>query len=153
MTEYKATYKTKYDAGGSGDNVIPDGYVNTVEKVWMDTFSFTSVLTTADTVAIATIPKNKKITSIEIYFPNLTPTDVTINVGTTGDANKFLDGVPIATSLTETGALVAREKALMNNTDGFQFVTTAATDIFLALSNKAITAPTAGTIKSIVRYT
>ena len=30
---FKAANKTKYDAGGSGDNVIADGFIKTVEKV------------------------------------------------------------------------------------------------------------------------
>lgn len=147
MTAFKGVNVTKYDAGGSGDNYIPDGYIKSVEKVWMDSFSFTAVLTTADTVAIATIPPNKKITSVEVYFPALTPTDCTINVGITGDADKFIKTAPVATSL------VAINKVESNNPDGFQFVTTAETDILFSLANKAITAPTAGTITTIVRYT
>ena len=153
MTAFKGANKTKYDAGGTGDNIVADGYIKTVEKVWMDTFTFSAILTTADTVAIATIPANKKITAVEVYFPALTPSDCTINVGTTGDADKFIAAAPVAKSYAETPGLVALEKITMDNTDGFQFVTTAATDIFFALANKAITAPTAGTIKTIVRYT
>lgn len=158
MTEFKAANKTKYDAGGTGDNIIKDGFIKTVEKIWMDTFSFTAVLTTADTIAIATIPANKKITGIEVYFEGtdgtgFVPTDVTIDVGTVGDANKFIEAAPVAISLTETGALAGIAKVVMNNIDGFQFVTTAATDIILSLSNKAITAPTNGTITTIVKYT
>jgi len=147
MTAFKGVNVTKYDAGGSGDNYIPDGYIKSVEKVWMDSFTFSAVLTTADTVAIATIPPNKKITSVEVYFPALTPTDCTINVGITGDADKFIKTAPVATSL------VAINKVESNNPDGFQFVTTAETDILFSLANKAITAPTAGTITTIVRYT
>jgi len=143
MTAFKGVNVTKYDAGGSGDNYIPDGYIKSVEKVWMDSFTFSAVLTTADTVAIATIPPNKKITSVEVYFPALTPTDCTINVGITGDADKFIKTAPAATS----------NKVESNNPDGFQFVTTAETDILFSLANKAITAPTAGTITTIVRYT
>lgn len=153
MTAFLGANKTKYDAGGTGDNIISDGFIKTVEKIWMDTFTFSAVLTTADTVAIATIPANKKITAVEVYFPTaMTPSSVTINVGTTGDANKFISAAPVATSVTETGALVAVQKAVMNNPDGFQFVTTAATDVFLSLS-AAITAPTAGTITTVVKYT
>lgn len=143
MTAFKGVNVTKYDAGGSGDNYIPDGYIKSVEKVWMDSFTFSAVLTTADTVAIATIPPNKKITSVEVYFPALTPTDCTINVGISGDADKFIKTAPVATS----------NKVESNNPDGFQFVTTAETDILFSLANKAITAPTAGTITTIVRYT
>jgi len=153
MSEFLGANKTKYDAGGSGDNIISDGYIKSVEKIWMDSFAFTAVLTTADTVAIATIPANKKITAVEVYFPTaMTPSSVTINVGTVGDANKFISAAPVATSLTEAGALVAVQKAVMNNPDGFQFVTTAQTDVFLSLS-AAISAPTAGTITTIVKYT
>jgi len=153
MTAFKGANKTKYDAGGSGDNNIGDGYIKTVEKVWMDTFSFTAVLTTADTVAIATIPANKKITAVEVYLPaSIAPTDVTINVGTVGDPDKFIDAANINSA---DAAFVGGNgrKLTMNNPEGFQFVTTAATDIFLALDNKAITAPTAGTITTVVKYT
>lgn len=153
MTAFKGVNVTKYDAGGSGDNYIPDGYIKSVEKVWMDSFSFTAVLTTADTVAIATVPANKKITSVEVYFPALTPTNATVQVGISGDADKFIKAAPVATSLTETGALVAINKVESNNPDGFQFVTTAETDILFNLASVAITAPTAGTITTIVRYT
>ena len=152
MTAFKGANVTKVEAGG-GDNYVPDGYIKTVEKVWMDSFSFTAVLTTADTVAIAKIPKNKKITSVEVYFPALTPTDCTINVGISGDADKFIKTAPVATSLTEAGALAAINKVVSNNPDGFQFVTTADTDILFSLANKAITAPTSGKITTIVRYT
>jgi len=143
MTAFKGQNKTKYDNGGSGDNIIPDGYIKTVEKVWMDSFAFTSVLTTADTIAIATIPKNKKITGIDVYFPALTPTGATLVCGIAGDADKFIQSAAVGTG----------EKLSMNNVDGFQFVTTEETDILVALDTVAITAPTAGTITTVVRYT
>lgn len=151
MTEFKAANKTKYDNGGSGDNVISDGYIKTVEKIWMDSFTFSAVLSTADTVAIATIPKNKKITGVEVYLPaSIAPTNATITVGTAGDADKFIDSAPC--SLLQTSA--ARELVKKITMDSnFQFVTTAQTDIFLAFDTLAITAPTAGTITTIVRYT
>jgi len=153
MAEFKGANKTKYDLGGTGDNIIPDGYIKTVEKVWMDSFTFSAVLTTADTVCIATIPANKKITGVDVYFPSLTPTAATITVGTVGDSDKFISSTRVSSSTTETGALAAINKVSMNNPDGFQFVTTAATDVYLALDTVAITAPTAGTITTVVKYT
>ena len=36
MTNYQATNVALYVAGGSGDNLIPDGYVKAVEKIWLD---------------------------------------------------------------------------------------------------------------------
>ena len=32
----EAANVAKYNAGGSGDNIIADGYIKTVEKVWID---------------------------------------------------------------------------------------------------------------------
>lgn len=154
MTEYKGSNVTKYDAGGSGDNVIADGYIKTVEKIWMDSFTFSAVLTTADTLIIATIPANKKITDVIVTFPTaLTPTTSTINVGVTGDTDKFIAAaVPVAES-GAAGGQAARTVVRMNNTDGFQFVTTAETDIILSIGVTAMTSPTAGTIKTVVKYT
>lgn len=156
MTAFKGANKTKYDAGGSGDNCVADGYIKTVEKVWMDTFSFTAVLTTADTIAIASIPPNKKITGVEVYFPSLTPTTSTILVGTADDEDKFIDDSRAVGYVGASGAVIAAvNKAVMNNPDGFQFVTTSTTNttIYLKIGVIAITAPTAGTITTVVRYT
>lgn len=64
-----ATYLTKKDAGGSGDNVVPDGYIKSVEKVWLDTYVYSSASTVGATTLIefASIPVGKKVTGIEIY--------------------------------------------------------------------------------------
>ena len=154
MTAYKGANKTKWDAGGSGDNVISDGYIKSVEKVWIDSFAYTSVLTTADTVDIAVIPANKKITDVIVTFDSgITPTTSTINVGMAGDSDKFITAaVPVAES-GAAGAQAARTVVRMNNTDGFSYVTTAETTIQFSIGVTAMTAPTAGTIKTIVKYT
>lgn len=156
MTNFVAANTTKYDAGGSGDNYIADGYIKTVEKVWMDSFAFTAVLTTADTVKIASIPPGRKITDVMVTFPTaLTPTTSTINVGITGDTDKFIAAaVPVAES-GATGGQAARTVVRMNNTDGFQYVTTGSTTtgIYLSIGVTAMIAPTAGTITTIVKYT
>jgi hypothetical protein len=155
MTAFVAANLTKYNAGGSGDNIIADGYIKSVEKVWIDSFAFTSVITSADTIDIASIPPNKKITGVEVYFPAITPTSATITVGTLDDTDKFIDSatvnVPLDESATQTDLNVIR----MDNEDGMAFVTTSTTNttIQLAFDTIAITAPTAGTITTIVRYT
>jgi hypothetical protein len=157
MAAYKGANVTKYDAGGSGDNIIADGYIKTVEKVWMDTFTFTgTVLSTADTIAIASIPPNKKITGVEVYIPaSLTPTTATINVGISGDADKFIDDGRVVDTVGASGAMATSQVVRMNNPDGFQFVTTSTTNttIYLSIGVIALTAPTTGTITTIVRYT
>lgn len=154
MTDFKASNVTKYDAGGTGDNIISDGYIKTVEKVWMDSFEFSAVLTTADTVVIAEIPANKKITDVIVTFPTaLAPTTSTVQVGITGDVDKFIAAaVPVAEA-GAAGGQATRTVVRMNNTDGFQYVTTAVTNIILSIGVTAITAPTAGTIKTVVKYT
>jgi len=154
MTAYVGANTTKFDAGGSGDNCISDGYIKTVEKIWMDSLTFTSVaLSTADTIKIASIPPNKKITGVEVYFPTLTPTTSTILVGVTGDTDKFINAPSVDINASSVVAGVG--KVVGNNPDGFQYVTTGSTNtsIYLMIGVTAITAPTTGTIKTIVRYT
>lgn len=65
----KATNVTLYDAGGSGDNIIADGFIKTVEKVWIDTITISSSLTAGVGAIfdIAKVPAGKKITGIEVY--------------------------------------------------------------------------------------
>jgi len=152
MTAFKGANATKVAAGGSGDNYIADGYIKTVEKIWTDSFAFTAVLTTADTIVIATIPAGKKIMGVEVYFPAITPTTSTILVGIAADTDKFIDS-PVVGAVGASGALAGLEKVSMNNADGFQYVTTAETDILLRIGVTAITAPTAGTITTKVLYT
>jgi len=147
MTAFIAANLTKYNAGGSGDNVVSDGYIKTVEKVWLDSFAFTSVITTADTIAIASIPPNKKITGVEVTLPaTWASTATTINVGISGDTDKFIDAAVLTNS---------KEKVIrMNNNDGMQYVTVGTTNTTIYLSvGTAITAPTAGTLKTVVKYT
>jgi len=155
MGAYKGANVTKYDAGGTGDNIISDGYIKSVEKIWMDSYTWAAVLTSADTITIAKIPPNKKITGVEVYFPAITPTTATITVGTEDDTDKFIDSAttnqPQGEEASQTDVQVLR----MDNADGMSYVTTgtAMTNIVLKFDSVAITAPTAGTLKTIVRYT
>jgi len=161
---------TKFEAGGSGDNIIEDGYIKTVEKVWIDTYTiaFTNTLTA---IAICEVPENKKIVSIDIeIYTSLTQTSGTISVGymydaanvlATGGCADFLAPttltsnatrtsialpfglvqVPTATSCTITPGVLA----------GFQAVTGGTkTTVAIKLNNWIMTT---GTIKSVVRYT
>ena len=153
MTAFLGANKTKYDAGGSGDNIISDGYIKTVEKVWIDSYATgTTPVTSADTICIATIPANKKITGVEVYIPaSQGPTGATITVGTVGDTDKFIASTAI-TQFIDSAVNEDIGVIRMNNPDGFSFVTTAATDIFLAFDTVALTT-TNGTIKTKVMYT
>jgi len=85
MAIVKGANVTKYDAGGSGDNVIADGFIKTVEKVWIDTYSVTAAIPTTTSIAIAKVPKGKKLTDVIVYLPVLGGASAslcTVNCGT-----------------------------------------------------------------------
>lgn len=65
----KANNITKYDAGGTGDNIIADGFIKTVEKVWIDTItvSASNTVGVGAIFDIAKIPVGKKVTGVEVY--------------------------------------------------------------------------------------
>ena len=169
----KSANVTKYDAGGSGDNIIADGYIKAVEKIWMDsyTIAFTG---TNDTIVIARLPENKKITGIvcEIYS-TISQTSGTVSIGySVDDANdlaatgvsNFLAPYTITHNLTRTSIAIPGV-GLLNSSNytgvgltiayavfaGVQGVTTGTqTSIALKLNNWTMTT---GTVKTIVRYT
>ena len=167
----KASNVTKYNAGGSGDNIIADGYIKTVEKVWIDsyTIAFTG---TNDTIHIAKLSENRKITSIDIeIITSVSQTSGTIGIGysvddtndllSTGVAN-FLAPITVTHNATRTsislpggsilgGTATSSTVALTMVNAGFQGVTSGTqTTIAVKLNNWTMTT---GTIKSIVRYT
>jgi hypothetical protein len=157
----KAVNVTKYDAGGSGDDYIPDGYIKSVEKVWLDNYTLTSVITLTNTsIAICTLPVNKKITDILISIEtSASQTSGTISVGfTTDSAIDTLVGITNVThnqTLTTIsllqGVLPSTANVAVGKHAGSQFVTTG-TRVTIALKLNNWTMST-GTIKSIVRYT
>lgn len=159
------TYTTKYQAGGSGDNYIPDGFIKTVEKVWMDsyTIAFTNTNTTID---IAVLPLNKKIVSVGVeIFSSLTQSSGTVSIGFSTDANidTLLPASTITHNLTRTsivlptgifsGNVLAGGSGVIQYGPmaGFQFVTTGTqVTVSIKLNNWTMTT---GTVKTIVRYT
>lgn len=147
MSTLKGVNVTKYDAGGSGDNYIADGLIKTVEKIWTDSYTVTAAVTTADVIKIAKIPKGKKLTSVEIFVPVMgTVTNSTINLGN-GDAQDATFGTLATWDTTAT-----REVSLSDLAGtGMAYEMTADTDISISFS--PATTITAGTIKTVVRYT
>jgi len=158
----EASNVTKYNAGGSGDNVVADGYIKTVEKVWIDsyTIAFTG---TNSTIDIAKLDANKKITGIEAYiYTTAAQTGGTVSIGFSTDAavDTFLAPTTLTHNKTVTtidlwGAGVAQQNLTTAAMDGalagFQKVTDGTqTTISIKLNNWTMTT---GTIKTIVRYT
>ena len=171
MVNYTATNVALYQLGGSGDNLIPDGYIRTTEKVWIDYYTYSTasaaLLTTADTLLIGYIPANKKIIGCEVYIPTtFAPTNCAINVGPSYSTSLLISNSTQYLVSAPSLGTSAFNKVTLNNPAGFAFVVTSSTTavsggtilqnvntpIYLSLS-VAITAPTAGTISTILRYT
>ena len=94
----------KFAAGGSGDNVVADGYIRTVEKVWLDsyTIAFTNTNTTVD---IAVLPLNKKVTGVDVIIETTAAqTSGTVSVGFSTDASvdTLLPATNVTHNLTKT---------------------------------------------------
>ena len=157
------TYTAKYQAGGSGDNVVPDGYIKTVEKVWLDsyTLAFTNTNTTID---IAVLDPNKKVTSIDLVIDTTaSQTSGTISIGFSTDTavDTLMKPVTITHNLTSSsihlpaagilGAAVALTQPVSMNATGFQLVTSGTqVTVSVKLNNWTMTT---GTMRTIVRYT
>lgn len=151
-----ATYMTKYAAGGSGDNVIPDGYIKSVEKTWIDTFVFSSALTigTGMVIDIARIPQGKKITGIEVYGLNAAAISATstnavsigARYGTTAitNATQFLAATTLGTVTFDNIPLIATANLAKELTGAFH-------TIFLQFT-AASPSITGGTLVTKVRY-
>lgn len=72
MANLKGTNVTKWDNGGSGDNYIADGYIKTVEKVWIDSITMgTTALGSDDTLELCVLPDAAKLQDLILYMPAL----------------------------------------------------------------------------------
>jgi hypothetical protein len=152
---------TKFNAGGSGDNVIADGYVRTVEKVWLDSYDLSDTASTNTTISIAVLPENKKITGVDVSIESTSShTSATISIGFATDS--AIDTLFPATNVTHNKTLSTlslfgsslgnlNSAAAAGKNGGFQKVT-AGTQVTVAIKLNNFTM-TNGTLKSIVRYT
>ena len=159
---YFSANVTKYNAGGSGDNYIPDGYIKTVEKVWMDTYTIAFTLTKT-TLDIAVLPPNKKITSIQVMIEtSASQTNGTLALGFSTDAAVGVLKAPgvISHNLTCSTLSMPQSNVLNAATalvglgdtlSAWQKVTSGTQcTITLQFNNWTMTT---GTVKTIVRYT
>lgn len=146
---------TKYDAGGSGDNIISDGYIKSVEKVWIDSYAVTAAIPSSTSICIARLKKNQKVTEIIVHLPPVGTGDTKVHCGTgatTSTSQYFgvltLDGD--AQGLTiDTGT--AGTVRLNANAGNFGTALPADQGVFLTLD--PATSLTGVTIRSIVKYT
>lgn len=161
---YSGTNVTKYNAGGAGDNIVPDGYIKTVEKVWMDSYTIAFTLTKT-TVDIAILQKNKKLVGIALQIETtVSQTSGSLALGFSEDSafGSIMGQTSIAHNLTvstislpaigQSGfGVLATGFGGPTQLSAFQKVITGTqTTITLQFNNWTMTT---GTIKSIVYYT
>lgn len=153
----KGVNVTKFDAGGSGDNIIPDGFIKTVEKVWLDLYTFSSSATIGigTVVEIAKIPAGKKITGIEIFGLNAAAISATSTNAVSIGARY---GTGIVTNATQFLAATTLGTATFNNipilaNSGLNVEVTSSTHTIYLYFTGANPSITGGTITTKVRYT
>jgi len=155
MATLNAANVTKYLAPG-GDNVISDGYIKTVEKVWIDSYTIAAAIASTSSIQIAKVPKNKKITDIIVDMPVITAPATTCTVRCCTGATTATPGL---LGILQNAAGVA---AQTNTFDGGTVCTlhlasgyrnqVMPVDVGVYLNCTAISI-TAGVIKTIVKYT
>jgi len=163
MTVLKGTNMTKFDTGGSGDYCIPDGYIKSVEKVWIDSYAVTAGLSpTNGSILIGYLPRDKKLIEVEVRTPALMTeaTTSSIHLSTTASDGATAGDLGIMRSLKEDG--VADFELIEPNhwvMPGGAFLTTSSTiaalPIYITFHNAGgeDTVVTGGVIRSIIKYT
>ena len=158
MAIVKGANVTKYEAGG-GDNTISDGFIKTVEKVWIDTYSVGAAIPSTTSILIGKVPAGKKLTDVIVYLPVLSGVATTgtvnctttiVGAGTTGTLG-FLKTNGVINTITS----LASESCVRLGPTGALQELTADSDIYIVIdANAGVgTTTTGGTIRSIVKYT
>uniref|UniRef100_A0A6M3XPH8 Uncharacterized protein n=1 Tax=viral metagenome TaxID=1070528 RepID=A0A6M3XPH8_9ZZZZ len=154
MATLKAANVTKYDAGGSGDNIVADGLIKTVEKVWIDTYAVAAAIPTTSSLMIARIPKGKKLTDVIVYLPVLSAAATTSTVYLETAASTTVSAWGGALEALGTGSYAVATATIgtvrLGQTKVFSEF---AADTALYLMINPATTITAGTIKTIVKWT
>lgn len=158
MATLKAANVTKYDAGGSGDNVISDGYIKSVEKVWIDTYAVTAAIASTSSILIGYVPMGKRLKDVIVYMPAMTllPTVGSVHLGTGATVAAGVLGImrsdnfagetyPLSTTTTLRLSPGKQDTVLDTGSDVGIYLTIHISD--------GDTESTTGTIKSIIKYT
>lgn len=154
----KSANVTKYDAGGTGDNIIYDGYIKTVEKVWIDTYTYsaTNTIGTGLVIEVAVLPQGKKVTGIDVYgLQSLSATSTNaVSIGTkiaagTTHATLFLGATTFGTAALFGNININPIKAVSN----LPYELTGGTNRIFLQFTAANPTITVGTITTVVRYT
>jgi hypothetical protein len=157
MATVKGVNVTKFEAleagGVSGGNYIPDGFIKSVEKVWIDEYVMSTALATTSSILIARIPKGKKVTNVRVYLPIISDPGTTCTVycctGASTSVTTYFGALKGSTKVTAvdggTASTVSLEPSKALQELG------ADTGIYIMLDIEVTV--TGGTIRSIVKYT
>jgi hypothetical protein len=154
MASLYADNVTKVRAGGSGDNIVADGFIKTVEKVWIDTYTVSAAIPSTSSLCIGKIPKGKKLTDVIVYLPVLSAaaTTSTVYLGTAATTSTSTWGgalEPIGSG-AYTVATATISTVHLGQTKVFEGMPD---DVELFITIVPATTITAGTIKSIIKWT
>jgi hypothetical protein len=154
MASLYADNVTKVRAGGSGDNYVADGFIKTVEKVWIDTYTCAAVIPTTSSLCIGSIPKGKKLTGVEVYLPILSAAATTSTVYLDTAATTTTSAWGGALEAVGTGSYAVATATIstlrLGGTKAFQEMP-ADVDLFIMIT--PATTITAGVIRTKISYT
>ena len=155
MATVKSTNATLYDNGGSGDNIVPDGFIKTVEKVWIDNYTVSVVIPTTTSILIARVPKNKKVTEITVHMPVVgspaTSSTIYCCTGATTSVAPYFGILGNGTQSLAFDCGTASTLRLAGNGTKMGVALPADVGIYIVIS--PATTITGGTIRTIVKYT
>lgn len=160
MATVKGANVTKYDNGGTGDNIIDDGFIKTVEKVWLDSYVVSAAVPSTSSILIARVPKNKKVTDIVVFMPVSTApaTDSTIYCGTgaTTSTSQYFgilqNSAGVAAQVNTIDLGTAGTLRLAGNDTKKMQALPVDVGIYLTVGGVGLTV-TGGTIRTMVKYT
>lgn len=161
----KGANQTKYDAGGSGDNIISNGQIKSVEKVWIDSYTLTGNITlTNTTISVATLPEGAVLTDVQVVIStSISQSSGTVAIGWASEADAASwGGIMSETDITHArtvsslslyggiGAnLVLAADNLVKIAGVHQAASGTRNTIAVKLNNWTMST---GTLKTIVRY-
>jgi len=160
---YFGANTTKFNAGGSGDNIIADGQIKSVEKIWLDSYSFVAGNPTKTTIDIAILPAGRRLVGIDVMIATTTSqTNGTLSLGWSEDATfgtimspvTITHNATLSTISLPTGGILGNVVTI-GGPDAFKIgafqeeATGTKTTITLQINNWTMTN---GTVKTRVRY-
>jgi len=159
MSTLKSANVTKYDDGGSGDNCIADGYIKSVEQVWIDSYVITSAMLSTSSLCIGYVPKGKKLLDVTVTLPamnTVVATKGSVYLGTGATVAAGVLGKMRSLNYQSDSFIVTSAQTLKlapGHQDSANMIDGADTPIFMTVwLIGETTATTAGTIRSVIKF-